>query len=101
MALPLIVSILHRLQGLETLSHFVLVEGTLYVHTICNALTAAHIVSRRYAATRTDPRNGLPLCLNSHRFFTSAPLAWDAFVVKVIGRERFEELKAKAQGRAA
>lgn len=68
-----------------------------YVHTRCNEITAAHVVSRRYSATRTDRANGLPLCLNAHRFFTEHPLAWEAFVIKTIGQERFAALKAKAQ----
>ena len=67
-------------------------------HHMCfSATTAAHIVSRRYAATRTEKRNGLPLCLRMHQWFTSHPLAWEAFVTQKIGAEAFAALKAKAQ----
>ena len=66
-------------------------------HHMCfSATTAAHIVSRRYAATRTEKRNGLPLCLRMHQWFTSHPLAWEAFVTQKIGAEAFAALKAKA-----
>ena len=79
-----------------------LAEGYEVTHSVCyTPITAAHIVSRRYASTRTDPRNGMPLCLGIHSFFTAHPKEWEAFVVKKIGQKRLEALKAKAQGRAA
>lgn len=66
-------------------------------HGFCiGPITAAHVMSRRYAATRTDKRNGLPLCLTVHDFFTAHPIAWDAFVVEKIGRSRYEALRKKA-----
>lgn len=62
----------------------------------CNWITAAHIVSRRYVATRTDRRNGLPLCFNAHLFFTANPKAWEAFAIKKLGQKAYDRLKAKA-----
>jgi len=68
-----------------------------YRHDICHGpIEAAHIVSRRYSATRTDLRNGLPLCHYVHAFFTSHPLAWDAFIAYKIGKTAYSTLKQKA-----
>lgn len=65
-------------------------------HFCIQPLTAAHIISRRYKATRHDPKNGLPLCFASHRFYTEHPEAWKAFLFQVIGEEEYERLRRKA-----
>lgn len=67
-------------------------------HSRCEGqIEAAHIVSRRYAGTRHDPQNGLPLCHGVHSFFTEHPRLWDAFVTQKIGADAYAQLKAKAQ----
>lgn len=72
-------------------------ERTYFILHRCEGqIEAAHIVRRGYAATRTDKTNGLPLCHWAHAWFTNHPLAWEAFVTKKIGAEKFSELKAKA-----
>ena len=56
----------------------------------------AHVMSRRYQATRTDLSNGVPLCRNAHDWFTVRPKAWEAFCRKFLGDMLYETLKAKA-----
>ena len=72
--------------------------GWVHLQMECNGqMEAAHIVRRGYAATRHMPENGRPLCHNAHAWFTSHPLAWEAFCVARLGREAYTSLKAKAQ----
>lgn len=59
-------------------------------------LQAAHIISRRFAATRTDERNAWCLCARCHMSLTEHPDEHMALVVQTIGMEAFDELKAKA-----
>lgn len=40
------------------------------------SLQCAHIVSRRYLATRWDPANAVALCSRHHTYFTHRPLEW-------------------------
>jgi hypothetical protein len=60
-------------------------------------LHAAHIFSRRFKATRTDPENGLAFCFGCHMYFHSRPLEFIEFATKFLGEERYEALKAKAK----
>lgn len=46
---------------------------------------AAHIISRRYKATRTDPKNGACLCRQHHR-------EHHAHVLKLYGRDAHDKL---------
>ncbi|HEX9992489.1 MAG TPA: HNH endonuclease [Acidimicrobiales bacterium] len=59
-------------------------------------LECAHIISRRYASTRTDERNAWCLCSACHRRLTEWPFEHVAFAVATIGQETYDELKAKA-----
>lgn len=59
-------------------------------------LQAAHIIPRRYAATRTDERNAFCLDAKCHMRFTEHPDEWMEFVDRTIGRAEYERLKAKA-----
>lgn len=60
-------------------------------------LTCAHIVGRRYAATRTDENNAFALCWSCHRRFTDWPLEFAEFVVSKIGEDAYTALKQKAE----
>lgn len=69
----------------------------IYEHRMCfGQIEAAHILPRRYAATRTDRRNGLPLCHAAHSMFTRHPVAWALFVTNTIGKVAYGALKQKA-----
>lgn len=59
-------------------------------------LQTAHIISRRYSATRTDPRNAWCLCARCHLRLTDHPDEHVVFTLETIGSEVFDELKAKA-----
>jgi 5-methylcytosine-specific restriction endonuclease McrA len=60
----------------------------------------AHIVSRRYRATRWSAENAVTLCKKDHMRWTHDPLGWEAWV-----EERFPgrlaQLKARARGGVA
>ena len=60
-------------------------------------LQAAHIVPRRYAATRCDPANAFCLDARCHMRFTEHADEWMAFVDLMIGRAEFDRLKRKAE----
>lgn len=59
-------------------------------------LQAAHIIPRRYAATRTDEANAFCLDAKCHMRFTEHADEWMAFVDSTIGRAEYDRLKAKA-----
>lgn len=62
-----------------------------------NVLQAAHIIPRRFAATRTDETAAWCLCASCHFKTTEhADLHMD-LVVQTIGMDRFYELKARAE----
>lgn len=61
-----------------------------------NALQTAHIISRRYAATRTDETNAWCLCAACHMRLTDHPDEHMAFVGQTIGMGAFEVLKRRA-----
>jgi 5-methylcytosine-specific restriction endonuclease McrA len=60
-------------------------------------LQCAHIIPRRYAATRTDPANAYCLDARCHMRFTEHADEWMAFIDRTIGRAEFDRLKAKAE----
>jgi hypothetical protein len=59
-------------------------------------LQCAHIIGRRFAATRTDERNAWCLCARCHFRLTEHPDEHMAFVGQTIGMDAFHELKTKA-----
>lgn len=61
-----------------------------------NQLECAHVISRRFSATRTDERNAWCLCSSCHRRLTLHPDEHMAFVGVTIGMDVFDELKTKA-----
>jgi hypothetical protein len=60
---------------------------------------AAHGFSRRYRGTRWRLSNGFILCPAHHVRFTFDPLGWTDILQTAWGLERYEQLKAMAQGR--
>lgn len=68
--------------------------------TTGSKLECAHIVSRRYANTRTDTANAFCLCSRCHMRFTEWPLEFAEFVIRIIGEARYRELHIKAHSAA-
>ena len=60
-------------------------------------IQAAHIVSRRYHATRWLMANCVALCSSCHVKWTHDPLGWDAWVDERIGVDAYLELKRIAR----
>lgn len=67
-------------------------------HECLGPIDPAHIFSRRFAATRHDPDNGMPLCRAAHDWFTQHSIAWELFCRETIGPEAHAALYAKAHG---
>lgn len=59
-------------------------------------LQCAHIVSRRYSATRTSEVGAWCLCSSCHFLVDTHADEKMAFVDRTIGREEYHRLKAKA-----
>lgn len=59
-------------------------------------LQCAHIIPRRYSATRTDERNAWCLCAGCHLRLTEHPDEHMAFVRDTIGMRAFNEMKRRA-----
>lgn len=60
-------------------------------------LECSHIISRRYASTRTDEMNAYCLCSAHHRRFTEWGKEWAAFIEATIGNQEYERLRWKAE----
>lgn len=60
-------------------------------------LQCAHIIPRRYAATRCDPANAWALCAGCHMRLTEHADEHMEFVDDTIGIDAFFELKARAE----
>jgi 5-methylcytosine-specific restriction endonuclease McrA len=60
-------------------------------------LQCAHIIRRRYNATRTDERNAWCLCARCHWLTEEQPDEFMDLVERTVGRELYDELKHKAQ----
>lgn len=61
-----------------------------------SALQCAHIISRRYSATRTDINNGWGLCAGHHRHIDNNPDLWYELVARTVGIGAVRQLRAKA-----
>ncbi len=57
------------------------------------ALQCAHVISRRYSATRCMRENAFCLCWTCHRGFTDHPDEWMDFVDQKIGMAEYLRLK--------
>lgn len=60
-------------------------------------LECAHIISRRYSATRTDETNAFALCSSHHRYFGLWGMEFARFIESKIGVEGYDALKDKAE----
>src|SRR5687767_11227967 len=59
-------------------------------------LQTAHVIPRRYAATRTDERNAFCMCARCHMRLTEWPNEFMAFISETIGLDEFHRLREKA-----
>lgn len=59
-------------------------------------LQCAHIIRRRYSATRTDETNAWCLCASCHFRLDGHPDEFMEFVEQTIGRAKYDSLKKKA-----
>ncbi len=62
-------------------------------------LECAHIISRRYAHTRTDLENAVCLCSADHRYFTDYPIEFASFITRHLGQDKYDELYKKSMRR--
>lgn len=60
-------------------------------------LQCAHLISRRYMATRWDVGNAVALDLYHHKLYTEDPLGWDEWCEERLGAHRWNELKWHAR----
>lgn len=63
-------------------------------------LQCAHIISRRYNATRWDEENCLCLCGGCHFWAHQQPIAFGLWVIEKIGQAKATELRDQAQAYA-
>lgn len=59
-------------------------------------LQAAHIISRRYKATRWDLDNGIALCRGCHHWNHHFPVEYDWWIRELIGEKKYESLRLQA-----
>lgn len=59
-------------------------------------LQCAHIVSRRYSATRCDPINSWVLCAKCHMHLTVEPYEHVAFAIATRGEDGYRRLRERA-----
>lgn len=62
-------------------------------------LQAAHMFSRRIAATRTDPDNAAALCYPHHVYADGHPLEKVQFFRERLGDEAFDALQSRAKAK--
>ena len=60
-------------------------------------LQCAHIIGRKYNATRTDLRNAFCLCATCHAFFTDHPVEFGKFVARTWANTYYDHLKELAR----
>lgn len=62
-------------------------------------IQSAHLISRRYLATRWTTENAWALCWPCHVRYTFDPLGWDALCEAALGPVDWAQMKAAAQER--
>lgn len=60
-------------------------------------LQCAHILSRKYTATRWDEKNALSLCVGCHHWGHSNPLEWMLWLEEKFGLAYIKGLQEKAR----
>ena len=62
-------------------------------------LECCHIISRRYAWTRTYEPNAVCMCSAHHRWFTANPVEWGKWVLDNRGEDVYEDILRRSQRR--
>ena len=62
-------------------------------------LECCHILSRRYAWTRTFEQNAVCMCSSHHRYFTANPVEWGKWVIDNRGEDIYQEILRRSQRR--
>lgn len=62
-------------------------------------LECCHIISRRYAWTRTYEPNAVCACSAHHRYFTANPIEWAKWVIDNRGEDTYQEILRRSQRR--
>lgn len=65
--------------------------------TCSKQLQCAHIVSRRYNATRTDTRNAFSLCAAHHRFYTDHPRQFSRFITTTWAQKYYDQMYRRSR----
>lgn len=60
-------------------------------------LQTAHIISRKYNATRCDVRNAFALCAAHHRYFTDHPRQFSRFITLSWAQQYYDEIYQKSR----
>jgi hypothetical protein len=60
-------------------------------------LQCAHVLSRRYFATRWNPYNAMALCVGHHKQYTHDPIGWEEFCIRHLGEELYRGLRLTAR----
>jgi hypothetical protein len=63
--------------------------------THIGVLQCAHLISRRYLATRYSLMNAVTLCIGCHKYYTEHPLEWEDWCQEWWGPE-WSRLRMKA-----
>lgn len=60
-------------------------------------LQAAHVISRKYTATRWDLRNGFCMCVGCHHWGHMNPAEWGLWIIEMLGADLVTELQTTAR----
>ena len=71
-------------------------EAAGYQIECSSTLQCCHIISRRYAWTRTYEANAVCMCAAHHLFFTSRPVEWGQWVLDNRGEDVYEKIRERS-----
>lgn len=60
-------------------------------------LQCSHFWGRAHKATRWDPDNACAKCFHCHQYMTANPVEFRDWILKRLGRQKFDHLEAKAR----
>lgn len=72
-------------------------ENSSKYHKSIQVLQWGHILTRSYLQIRWRLDNAFCICKAHHVYYTYRPIEWGAYLVSVLGVQKYEELKRDAQ----